>query len=338
MAVRKGPLENMGIDGFWRDRRVFVTGATGLVGSWLVRRLVQAGAYVVPLIRDYDPQSELMRSGTVQRTAVVNGSLENYADLERAICEHEIDTVFHLGAQTIVGTALRSPLATFEANIRGTYNLLEVCRLQAAGVKRVIVASSDKAYGSGKALPYTEEMAPLGRFPYDVSKSCADLITQSYYLTYQLPAVIARCGNIYGGGDLNWSRIIPGTIRSLLRGEKPVLRSDGSYTRDYVYVEDAVEAYMLMAAKIEQPGVAGEAFNFGPAEPLSARQMVDHLRRLMGREDLEPVVLDKARAEIHDQYLSSAKAEKVLAWQALHPLEDGLRRTIDWYRDYFKAA
>ncbi len=338
MAVGKSSLENMGIDGFWRNRRVFVTGATGLVGSWLVRRLVEAEAYVVPLIRDYDPQSQLMRSGVVQRTAVINGSLENYADLERAICVHEIDTVFHLGAQTIVGTALRSPLATFEANVRGTYNLLEACRVQSAGVKRVIVASSDKAYGNGNALPYTEDMPPLGRFPYDVSKSCADLITQSYYLTYQLPAVIARCGNIYGGGDLNWSRIIPGTIRSLLHGERPVLRSDGTYTRDYVYVEDAVEAYMLMAAKLDQPGVAGEAFNFGPAEPLRAGEIVDHLRRLMGREDLEPVVLDKARAEIHDQYLSSAKAERMLGWKALYSLEDGLRRCIEWYRDYFKTA
>ncbi len=325
-------------DAFWRNRRVFVTGATGLVGSWLVRRLVEAGAYVVPLIRDYDPQSELMRSGTVKRTAVVSGSLENYADLERAICIHEIDTVFHLGAQTIVGTALRSPLATFEANVRGTYNLLEVCRVQSAGVKRVIVASSDKAYGDGKALPYTEDMAPLGRFPYDVSKSCADLITQSYYLTYRLPAVIARCGNIYGGGDLNWSRIVPGTIQSLLRGERPVLRSDGTFTRDYVYVEDAVEAYMLMAAKLDQPGVAGEAFNFGPAEPLQARQIVDHLRRLMGRNDLEPVVLGTARAEIRDQYLSSAKSERVLGWKARYSLEEGLRRSIDWYRQYFKTV
>ena len=325
----------MGVSAFWGSKRVLVTGATGLVGTWLVKNLVESGARTVAYVRDRDPQSELFRSGFESRIAVVNGALESYWDIERALVEHEIDTVFHLGAQTIVGAALRSPLATFEANIRGTYNLLEACRIHAHTVRRVVVASSDKAYGAAAHLPYNETMPPAGRFPYDVSKSCADLIAQSYFHTYELPVVVARCGNIYGGGDLNWSRIVPGTIRSLHRGEAAVIRSDGTYTRDYVYVGDAVRAYIAIAEAMHLPSVAGEAFNFGPARPYRVREIVDALRRMMKREDLEPVVLSTARAEIRDQFLDSAKAERVLGWKPRFTLEQGLEESIAWYGAYF---
>lgn len=319
---------------FWMNKRVLVTGATGLVGSWLVKSLVKNGAYVVALVRDWDPQSELIRSGLINSINVVNGCLEDYTSIERTINEHELDTVFHLGAQTIVGTALRSPLPTFEANIRGTYNLLEACRRLDGLVKRVIVASSDKAYGESEVLPYTEDMPPMGRHPYDVSKSCTDLLANTYFVTYGLPVVIARCGNIYGGGDLNWSRIVPGTILSLYNGQAPIIRSDGKFTRDYVYVQDAVSAYLAMADNLDRPEVCGGGFNFGPAKPFNVLEITDAIRRLMNREDLVPVVLDQAKAEIRDQYLSSEKAERLLGWRPEYTLENGLRDTIDWYKEF----
>jgi CDP-glucose 4,6-dehydratase len=317
---------------FWHERRVFVTGATGLVGSWLVQALLERGAYVVALVRDWDPQSQLMRSGAIQRVSVVSGALEEFPTLERAITEHEIEAVFHLGAQTIVGSALKSPLNTFESNIRGSYNLLEACRVRSDSVKRVVVASSDKAYGDVTVLPYDEQMPPLGKHPYDVSKSCTDLLATTYHHTYGLPVVTARCGNIYGGGDLNWSRIVPGTIRSLLNDQAPVLRSDGASLRDYVFVRDAVDAYLKMAEALDDPSVAGEAFNFGPSRPQTVLQIVNLIRRLMGREDLEPVIQNQARAEIKDQYLNSDKAARVLGIVPRQSLECGLTETIEWYR------
>ena len=323
---------------FFKNKRVFVTGATGLVGSWLTRALVDLGAYTVVLIRDSDPQSELMRSGLINRVAVVNGSLEDFTSLERAINEHEIDTVFHLGAQTIVGTAMRNPLPTFEANIRGTYNLMEACRIHSGLVKRILVASSDKAYGDSEILPYTEKMPPQGRHPYDVSKSCTDLICQTYFHTYDLPVVIARCGNIYGGGDLNWSRIIPGTIRSVLGGQAPIVRSDGTLTRDYVYVQDAVAAYLKMAEQSERSDVRGEVFNFGPDQPRTVLQVIQSLADVMGRSDLQPIVQNRAKAEIRDQYLDASKARRVLGWEQTYSFEDGLRETVDWYKQYLEGT
>ena len=325
-------------EGFWGRKRVFVTGATGLVGSWLIRELMRAGADVVALVRDWDPRSELVRSGLIARTAVVSGRLEDLAALERALVEHEIDTVFHLGAQTIVGAALRNPLETFESNIRGTYNVLEACRRHTDLVERVVVASSDKAYGTSDHLPYTEAMPPLGRYPYDVSKSCADLIAQAYHHTYGVPVAIARCGNIYGGGDLNWSRVIPGTIRSLHFGTRPVVRSDGSYTRDYVYVEDAVAAYMRMAEMLDRAEVQGQPFNFGPDEPRSVQQVVATLSRIMNREDLEPELRNGAQAEIRHQHLNADKARRVLAWRPQFSFEQGVSRSILWYREFFRSA
>jgi CDP-glucose 4,6-dehydratase len=318
----------------WGARRTLITGATGLVGGWLARALVEQGAYVVALIRDWDPQSELVRSGLVQRVNVVSGALEDYAAIERAICEHDVDTVFHLGAQTIVGTALRSPLATFEANVRGTYNLLEACRVHQRLVQAVVVASSDKAYGDSATLPYTEEMPLDGRHPYDVSKSCADLIALTYAQTYGLNVAVARCGNIYGGGDLNWSRIVPGTIRSLLRGERPILRSDGTFTRDYVYVRDVVDAYLALAEQASAAGVRGEAFNFSPERAISVLEMTALIQRLMDRSDLEPLILNQARSEIKDQYLDSAKARARLGWAPRWSLDQGLAETIGWYTKY----
>jgi CDP-glucose 4,6-dehydratase len=318
------------------QRRVFVTGATGLVGSWLCRRLLDDGAHVVALVRDWDPQSEFIRSGDIQRCTVVSGCLEDHPTLVRAIADNEIDTVFHLGAQAIVGTALISPLATFESNIRGTYNLLEACRVHRELVARIVVASSDKAYGESAVLPYTEQMPANGRHPYDVSKSCADLLALTYAASYGLNIAVARCGNIYGGGDLNWSRIVPGTIRSVLEGRAPVLRSDGSFIRDYVYVEDVVDAYMALAEHAGRPGVRGEAFNFSPQRPLTVLEITRAVLAAMDRPDLEPVILDRAKAEIRDQYLDAAKASRILGWDPRYSLEEGLEATVAWYRAFLR--
>lgn len=318
----------------WKEHRVFVTGATGFIGSWLVRHLLEQGAYVVVLIRDWDPQSQLIRSGDVQRTRVVNGPLEDYAVLERAINEHETDTVFHLGAQTLVGTALRSPLSTFESNIRGTYNLLEACRVHSGIVQRVVVASSDKAYGEVEQLPYREDTPLQARNPYDVSKSCPDMIAISYASSYGLPVAITRCGNVYGGGDLNWSQLVPGVIRSVLASQRPQLRSDGSYTRDYIFVSDVVNAYVLLAEKMSEKGIAGQAFNFGLQSRVTVMDMTLAVLRQMGREDLTPIIRNEAKGEIKDQSLDSTKARQLLGWAPRYRLEDGLKETILWYREF----
>lgn len=316
---------------FWRERRVFVTGATGIVGSWLVRELLASGANVAVLVRDADPQSELLRSGDLQRCTVFNGTVEDLWTLERAVSLHEAEYVFHLAAQTIVGVAHRNPFTTFETNVRGTYNLLEACRMHGGLVRGVIVASSDKAYGEVDALPYVETMALRGRHPYEVSKSCTDLIASSYCHSYGVPVVIARCGNIYGGGDLNWSRIVPGTIRALMRGERPVLRSDGTFRRDYIYVKDVARAYMLLGERASDPSVRGEAFNFSDESPLSVLDIVNAIRRQLA-SDLEPDVRNVAQGEIRDQYLSATKARERLRWRATYDLDSGLRETIAWYR------
>jgi len=334
VAERSGSLEGVAMRE--SQRSVFVTGATGLVGSWLCRRLLEDGAHVVALVRDWDPQSEFIRSGDIRRCTVVSGCLEDYPTLARAIAENETDTVFHLGAQAIVGTALISPLATFEANIRGTYNLLEACRVHRGLVLRTVVASSDKAYGEAQVLPYTEDMPVNGRHPYDVSKSCADLLAQTYAESYGLNLAVARCGNIYGGGDLNWSRIVPGTIRSVLEDRAPVLRSDGSFIRDYIYVEDVVDAYMALADSAHRDGVRGEAFNFSPQRPLTVLEITRAVLAAMDRSELEPVILGTAKAEIKDQYLDAGKALRVLGWEPRYALDEGLEATVDWYRAFMR--
>lgn len=322
---------------FWSDKRVLVTGATGLVGSWLARTLLDAGAEVVALVCDVDPRSELVRSGSIGRVVAVTGRLEDRAAVERSVNEHGVDTIFHLGAQTLVGTAFRAPLATFESNVQGTWNVLEAARLHAGLVRRVVVASSDKAYGSQPELPYREDMPLAGRSPYDVSKSCTDLLAQCYSTTYGLPIAIARCGNIYGGGDLNWSRIVPGTIRSLLRGERPVIRSDGILVRDYLHVDDAVEAYLALARGLTSEMIAGEAFNFSDESPMSVMEIYEAICSAAGIY-VEPEVLGLAQNEIPIQHLSAAKARQILGWKARVDLRDGLSRTLRWYRELLEPT
>jgi CDP-glucose 4,6-dehydratase len=330
MTNQSQPVSN----GFWKEKRVFVTGATGMIGSWLVKDLVGARAFVVALVQDADPQSELYRSGDIRYVTVVNGGLEDFWTVERAINKHEIDTIFHLGAQTIVGTAHRFPLPTFEANIRGTYNLLEASRIHDRLVRRIVVASSDKAYGEQPNLPYREDMPLAGRHPYEVSKSCADLIAQCYHQTFRVPVAIARCGNVYGGGDLNWSRIVPGTIRALLRRERPVIRSNGHFVRDYVYVKDVARAYRTVAERLECPGVPGEAFNFSSETPLTVLELVRAIRNVMGCNDVEPVILDSVQGEIREQRLSAEKAGRVLEWKCQFDLNRGLGETVAWYNGF----
>ncbi|VVC03265.1 GDP-mannose 4,6-dehydratase [Candidatus Burarchaeum australiense] len=317
----------------WKGRHVLVTGATGILGPWMCAELVKRGSKVAAIVRDSVPSSNFHRMGLEARTAVESGELEDLAFVRRAIGKHKAEVVLHLGAQAIVGAANRSPLPTFEANIGGTVNVLEACRHE-KGVKRIVVASSDKAYGGSRQLPYSEETRLEGEHPYDVSKSCADLITRSFYETYGLPVCTTRCGNIYGGGDLNFNRIVPGTIRSALRGEQPVIRSDGKYVRDYFYVKDTVEGYLTLAEKMTELGLEGEAFNFSSGNHLQVLEMVDRILGLMG-SNLSPRVLNGASAEIREQTLSSRKAEKVLGWKPRYGLEKGLLETIAWYKDYF---
>jgi len=321
---------------FWRDRSVFVTGGTGLLGGWLDQHLTARGADVVCLIRDWVPQSTLISSGLFQQIKVVRGDICDQALMERILGEHEVRTVIHLAAQTIVGIANRNPVSTFEANIQGTWALLEACR-RSPLVGQIVVASSDKAYGDHDKLPY-DEAAPLqGRHPYDVSKSCADLIAQSYAHTYGLPVAITRCGNFYGGGDLNWNRIVPGTVRSVLRGERPVIRSDGHYIRDYFYAEDGALANMLLAESLAQrPELHGQAFNFSNEIQVSVTDLVERILGVMGSE-LKPEVRGEATNEIRHQYLSATKARSVLDWSPQFSLDDALGRTIDWYRQFLAS-
>ncbi len=313
-------------------RSVLVTGASGILGSWLVRRLLEHGATVVALFRDDDPDSELVRSGDVQRIRCVRGSLEDARLLDRALVQYEVEVVFHLGAQTQVRHAQQQPFATLEANVRGTYNLLEAVRGAAGRVESVVVASSDKAYGESTDLPYTEKHPLAARHIYDASKAAADLLSSAYAHSYGLPIGIARCGNIYGGGDLNWDRIVPSTIRSLLSGQRPVIRSDGTPRRDYLFVEDAVSGYLALGAALLDGREFGEAFNFAPGEPVAVSDLVSRLAHILGRVDLPPIVLANASNEIPAQWLDSTKAQVRLSWEATVGLDDGLRQTADWYR------
>jgi CDP-glucose 4,6-dehydratase len=320
---------------FWLDRPTLVTGGTGLVGSWLIKRLVAAGADVTCLVRDWVPQSEIVRASLLERIKVVRGDIRDQALLERALGENEIATVIHLAAQTIVTIANRNPVSTLEANVAGTWSMLEACR-RSPTVKQIVLASSDKAYGDHDALPYTEETPLVGRHPYDVSKSCADLIAQAYATTYGSPVAITRCGNFYGGGDLNWNRIVPGTIRSVLRGQTPIIRSDGTFIRDYFYVEDGAIAYMLLAEKLAADAtLAGRAFNFSNEIQIDVRALVERILNLMG-SSVKPDVRNEASHEIKHQYLSAAVARRDLDWKPTFTLDDGLRQTISWYRAFFQ--
>lgn len=316
---------------FWQDRPVLVTGATGLLGSALVRQLKKHGSDVICLVRDWVPQSELVRGRLIEQVKVVRGDVCDQALLERTLGEYEVNTVFHLAAQTIVGIANRNPASTFQTNIAGTWSVLEACRRSPA-VKQVVVASSDKAYGDQPKLPYDESTPLAGRHPYDVSKSCADLIAHTYAVSFGLPVAVTRCGNLYGPGDLNWNRIVPGTIRSVLRGQRPVIRSDGSYIRDYFYIEDGVNSYLTLAeALAARRELAGQAFNFSNEIQVTVLELVRLILGLMG-SDLEPDVRNEASNEILHQYLSAARARQVLGWKPQYRLEEGLAHTIAWYR------
>ncbi len=326
MAVKK--------DSFWLDRPTLVTGATGLLGSWLTRRLIESGADVVCLVRDWVPQSETVRSGVLSTVKVVRGDVCDRALIERTLGEYETDTVFHLAAQTIVSIANRNPISTFESNIQGTWNVLESCR-RSPSVKAIVVASSDKAYGEQNHLPYSESTPLAGQHPYDVSKSCADLIAQAYAVSYGLPVAITRCGNFYGGGDLNWNRIVPGTIRSIIRGERPLIRSDGQFVRDYFYIEDGTAAYMLLAERLAlNPCLHGQAFNFSNELHVTVLELVQRILEQTG-SSLAPDIRNEACNEIRHQYLSAERAREVLEWQPLFTLDEGLKRTVSWYQEFF---
>ena len=321
---------------FWSQRPTFVTGATGLVGGWLVERLLDAKADVTCLVRDWVPESMLLSDEVQRRIKIVRGDVCDQALLERALGEYETDTVLHLAAQTIVGIANRNPVSTLETNIAGTWALLEACR-RSPRVRQIVLASSDKAYGDQDRLPYDESTPLQGRHPYDVSKSCSDLIAQMYASTYDLPVSITRCGNFFGGGDLNWNRVVPGTIRSVLQGARPVIRSDGHYVRDYFYVEDGAEAYMLLAEKMAEGDLAGAAFNFSNEAQVSVLELVRKILALMD-SDLEPEIRNEATGEIRRQFLSAAHARETLGWAPRFTLDEGLRRTIAWYRHMLASA
>jgi CDP-glucose 4,6-dehydratase len=320
-------------DSYWLDRPVFVTGCTGMLGSWLTIALVDRGAAVTGLVRDQVPFSHLRHSGYQDLIRIVHGDVTDYELVARALNEYEIDTVFHLAAQTIVSIANRAPLSTFETNIKGTWNILEAAR-RSPKVQCVLVASSDKAYGPHDELPYTEDAALRGCHPYDVSKACADRIAHTYATTYDLPVAITRCANLYGGGDLNWSRLVPGTIRSVLRGERPLIRSDGMLSRDYLYVKDGAAAYLKLAESVNASDVRGGAFNFGLDDPKTVMEVVQVIIDVSDQPTLKPIILGEAKNEIHDQYLDSTKAKQVLGWAPQYSLKEGLRKTMTWYRDF----
>lgn len=319
---------------FWNNKNVFITGGTGFLGSYLVKKLVNYGANVTILVRDYIPQSNIYVGEEYKKVNVVHGALEDYLLIERTLGEYEIDTVFHLAAQAIVGVANRNPLGTFKSNIEGTWNILEAAR-KSPLIKQVIVASSDKAYGDQEKLPYDENMPLQGKHPYDVSKSCADLIAQTYYETYKLPVCITRCGNLYGGGDLNFNRIIPQSIQSILNNEAPVIRSDGSFIRDYFYIEDAVDAYINLAEKVVELNLGGQAFNFSNEIQLTVLELVNKILKIMG-SSMKPIILNQGSNEIIHQYLSAKKARTVLGWSPNYTIDEGLRKTIEWYKDFLK--
>ena len=317
-----------------KGKNVFVTGATGIIGYWLTSHLRDIGAEVTVYMRDFVPKSSLIKSSIFNEANVVSGHLEDFLSIKRSLNEYEIETVFHLGAQTIVETANRSPLATFEANVRGTWNVLEACR-ESKLVKNVVVASSDKAYGTSYKLPYTEDMPLAGEHPYDVSKSCSDLIAQSYAKTFGMLIAIARCGNVFGGNDLNFNRIVPGTIKALLHNQNPIIRSDGTFKRDYVYVKDVVDSYVVLAENLHRKEIIGQSFNFGNDKPVTVIEIVKLIQRLMHKENIKHKILNAAKGEIKDQYLNSSKARKLLNWKPKFTIEKGLRETIEWYRNFF---
>lgn len=333
MDIRKSPVETLEVNNFWQDKRVFITGASGLVGSWLVEELLNRNANVVILLRDWIPGCKLIYSKLLKKTNIVRGDLSDVKLLERVLNEYEIESVIHLAAQTIVPIANRNPLSTFESNITGTYNLLEACR-SSKNISSVVVASSDKAYGEVVELPYKEIMPLKALYPYDVSKACADMLSICYATSFNLPVAVTRCGNFFGGGDLNWNRIIPGTIRSVIRNEIPIIRSDGKLIRDYIYVEDAVSAYMTLSQALTlDPSLRGEAFNFSNETQKTVYDLTLCIIKLLD-SNVKPIIQGKNINEIKAQYLDSSKAKKILSWYPEFGFEEGLKKTIEWYKKY----
>jgi CDP-glucose 4,6-dehydratase len=321
------------VGSYWKGKTVFVTGATGLMGGWLVKALMHEGAEIVALIRDQAPKCMLVREGLIGRIATISGDLECLPTMQRAIAEYSPHAVFHLAAQPLVQVAKRDPVGTLRANVMGTWNVMEACRL--AGTSSVVVASSDKAYGASENLPYRETHPLQGRYPYDVSKSCTDLVAQMYAATYGVKTAIARCGNLFGGGDLNFSRTIPGLIKATLAGEPFVIRSDGKFVRDFLYVKDAAECYLILGEKLaEDPSISGEAFNFSLGERLTVLEIVHMTLAIMGRTDLKPVIQNIASSEIREQYLDASKAGERLGWQPHYGMKEAISETIDWYREH----
>jgi CDP-glucose 4,6-dehydratase len=307
------------------------------MGSWLLQRLINEGADVTALVRDGAPRSIAVDNGLLRQVATVHGDLQDFNLIRRSLSEYSIDTVFHLAAQPLVGVAKIDPLSTLETNIRGTWNILEAARL--CGVRQVVIASSDKAYGASPDLPYLETHPLQGRYPYDVSKSCADLISTMYATTYSLPVCVMRCANLFGGGDLNFSRTIPGAIQATMKGERFVIRSDGKFVRDFLYVKDAASAYLRVAEGLAADrSLSGEAFNFGLGLRLTVLELTELILKMMGRGDLEPIVQNRASFEIREQYLSDEKARTRLGWAPSYTLADGLEETIDWYKDHFERC
>jgi CDP-glucose 4,6-dehydratase len=333
MGLKSASQRRVGDVKFWTDRPTLVTGATGFAGSWLVQRLHELGADVVCLVRDWSPQSHLVRTGLIDSVKRVRGDICDQVLMERILGEYEVDTVFHLAAQTIVGIANRNPVSTLQTNVGGTWSVLEACR-RSPVVKNIVVASSDKAYGSAEGR-YGEDTPLQGRHPYDVSKSAADLIAQAYAVTYKLPVTITRCGNFYGGGDLNWNRIVPGTIRSVMRGQTPVIRSDGSPVRDYFYIEDGAAAYIALAEAVAaNPDLTGHAFNFSNESEVTVLDVTRLILRLM-HSSMEPEIRNEATNEIGYQCLNAAKAREMLGWRPMFNLEQAMGLTVDWYRQFF---
>lgn len=319
---------------FFDGKSVLITGINGFVGSWLASELIRKNANVVGLIRDMNPKSNLFLSNAHEKSVIVKGSITNYETINRILNEYEIEICFHLAALATVPVANRNPRNSFEVNIRGTWNVLDACR-NSATVKGVIVASSDKAYGDKDSLPYTEEDSLSGKYPYDVSKACADMIAQSYYHTYNVNCAISRCGNIYGGGDLHFSRIIPGTIKSVLSNEQPVIRSDGTFKRDYTYIKDIVLGYLSIAEALTSKNIGGHAFNLSSGAPITVLDLVNKIIKISGSE-IKPNIMNEAKGEIKDQYLSNRKAKAILGWEPMYSLDEGLKETISWYKNYFK--
>lgn len=319
----------------WKNKNVLITGATGLLGPWLIKDLLQKQANIFVLIRDFVPNSLFFTENINKKVTVISGDLLDFHLIQRILNEFNIDTVFHLGAQAIVKTANRSPISTFQSNIQGTWNLLEACRLS-PWVKKIIVASSDKAYGEQKKLPYTEDAPMQGRHPYDVSKSCTDLIAQSYFHTYKLPVCVTRCGNFFGGGDLHFNRIVPGTMRSILKKEPPIIRSNGLFIRDYIYVKDVVDAYVTLAEQMDRKEIVGQCFNFSTDTPYNVLEIVDEMIKVANASNLKPIVHNQVCNEIPEQHLSSKKAFELLGWKAKYGVVEGLRETFKWYKEYEK--